>query len=70
MIRDIRRVENQRLGITIPREYIHKELEILVFPISKDIEEFLKGIKKREKRGQANFPINDQDQCLTISVFR
>ena len=44
MIREIRRVENQRLVITIPREYIHKELEILVFPISNGSEEFPKAI--------------------------
>jgi hypothetical protein len=36
MIREIRRAENEELVIKIPREYIYRDLEILVFPISQD----------------------------------
>lgn len=57
MIREIRRVENQRLVITIPREYIHKELEILVFPISNDIEEFPKTISPNAAENLKKFKL-------------
>ncbi|MCK4762986.1 MAG: hypothetical protein KAW12_12385, partial [Candidatus Aminicenantes bacterium] len=36
MIREIRRVENEQLVINIPKEYIHRGLEILVFPVPAD----------------------------------
>ncbi len=36
MIREIRRVENEELVIKIPRDYVYRDLEILVFPIPQD----------------------------------
>lgn len=43
--------------ITIPREYIHKELEILVFPISEDIEEFPKAISPNAAQNLKKFKL-------------
>ncbi|MCK5055644.1 MAG: hypothetical protein KAT34_03260 [Candidatus Aminicenantes bacterium] len=36
MIREIRRAENDQLVIKLPKDYIHRKLEILVFPIPGD----------------------------------
>jgi hypothetical protein len=36
MIREIRLAENEELVVKIPKNYVHRELEILVFPISGD----------------------------------
>jgi hypothetical protein len=57
MIREIRKVEDQHLVITIPRDYIHKELEILVFPISEDIEEFPNAINPNTAQNLKKFKL-------------
>lgn len=36
MIREIIKPETDRLVINIPKEYIHQEVEVLVFPILKE----------------------------------
>jgi len=43
MIREIRHADNEQLVIKIPKEYIHQELEILVFPISENAAEIAKN---------------------------
>jgi hypothetical protein len=49
MIREIIRPEKNRLVINIPNDYIHKEVEILVFPV-------LKG-----KRGKLNKAYSEEN---------
>ena len=61
MIRELIRPQNEQLVINIPREYINKEVEVLVFPIleqdnehiqtnvSENLEAFRALMKKAKK---------------------
>ncbi|WP_024787379.1 MULTISPECIES: hypothetical protein [unclassified Lebetimonas] len=52
MIREIVKPDKEKLIIHIPKEYIGKEIEILIFPKNEnknDLEEFKQITKKRVK---------------------
>jgi len=67
MIREILRPETEQLIINIPKEYIHKEVEILVFPLlneepmalvsetAQNLMEFRK-LMERAKKSNINVP--------------
>jgi hypothetical protein len=52
MIREIIKPDKEQLTINIPREYIHKEVEILIFPI---LEEENKPTKKSTSENLVEF---------------
>ncbi len=56
MLREIRRVQDERLVLHIPKEYIHRELEILVFPVRGDDKQYKRwNAKAKIKENLKNF---------------